>query len=309
MRSSSYSVYHRLHCSTSYAVTVWLIHRCSILIWPGPHRTYFAILDCTILSCTVLFLIRSLTSISSFSSPICTKISGWLISEIFLYENNPTLYPYSCFPVFRTLFFPLLLHSLILPSLYFQSSSLIPSFPYMGPPPLLLSPDDWQSRVPLCYLMLEGRKDPSKVGLMYLCTFTLLKLSGERSFGVCLNQPYVLTLPVDVPPFSGMTYDSALYAAFIAYHAWTDLQYMTISCEMKINMFQMIWLLHKLSSYIGRFKENFTIKKAIRLFWFFFPPFKSHTLTYMEHTNTHKNPHTHIILVHSPKNTHTCTHA
>ena len=57
--------------------------------------------------------------------------------------------------------------------------------------------------VPLCYLMLEGRKDPSKVGLMYLCTFTLLKLSGERSFGVCLNQPYVLTLPVDVPPFSG----------------------------------------------------------------------------------------------------------
>ena len=51
--------------------------------------------------------------------------------------------------------------------------------------------------------MLEGRKDPSKVGLMYLCTFTLLKLSGERSFGVCLNQPYVLTLPVDVPPFTG----------------------------------------------------------------------------------------------------------
>ena len=88
--------------------------------------------------------------------------------------------------------------------------------------------------------MLEGRKDPSKVGLMYLCTFTLLKLSGERSFGVCLNQPYVLTLPVDVPPFSGMTYDSALDAAFIAYHAWTDLQYMTISCGTKINMFQMI---------------------------------------------------------------------
>jgi Dyggve-Melchior-Clausen syndrome protein len=58
-------------------------------------------------------------------------------------------------------------------------------------------------RVPLCYLMLEGRKDPSKVGLMYLCTFTLLKLSGERVFGVSLNQPYQLTLPVDVPPFTG----------------------------------------------------------------------------------------------------------
>lgn len=57
--------------------------------------------------------------------------------------------------------------------------------------------------VPICYFMLEGRKDPSKVGLMYLCTFTLLKLSGERSFGVALNKPYQLSLPVDVPLFSG----------------------------------------------------------------------------------------------------------
>lgn len=57
--------------------------------------------------------------------------------------------------------------------------------------------------VPICYFMLEGRKDPAKVGLMYLCTFTLLKLSGERSFGVSLNKPYQLQLPVDVPLFSG----------------------------------------------------------------------------------------------------------
>ena len=57
--------------------------------------------------------------------------------------------------------------------------------------------------VPICYFMLEGRKVPSKVGLMYLCTFTLLKLSGERSFGVALNKPYQLQLPVDVPLFSG----------------------------------------------------------------------------------------------------------
>ena len=57
--------------------------------------------------------------------------------------------------------------------------------------------------VPICYFMLEGRKDPSKVGLMYLCTFTLLKLSGERNFGVSLNKPYQLHLPVDVPLFSG----------------------------------------------------------------------------------------------------------
>jgi hypothetical protein len=39
--------------------------------------------------------------------------------------------------------------------------------------------------------------------MMYLCTFTLLKLSGERSFGVSLNKPYQLQLPVDVPLFSG----------------------------------------------------------------------------------------------------------
>lgn len=56
---------------------------------------------------------------------------------------------------------------------------------------------------PICYFMLEGRKDPSKVGLMYLCTFTLLKLSGERNFGVALNKPHQLTIPVDVPLFSG----------------------------------------------------------------------------------------------------------
>lgn len=57
--------------------------------------------------------------------------------------------------------------------------------------------------VPICYFMLEGRKDPSKVGLMYLCTFTLLKLSGERSFGVALNKPFQQHLPVDIPLFNG----------------------------------------------------------------------------------------------------------
>ena len=44
--------------------------------------------------------------------------------------------------------------------------------------------------VPISYFMLEGRKDPGKIGMLYLCTFTLLKLSGERNFGVQLNKPY-----------------------------------------------------------------------------------------------------------------------
>ncbi|RYG62857.1 hypothetical protein EON64_17085, partial [archaeon] len=60
-----------------------------------------------------------------------------------------------------------------------------------------------QLLVPICYFLLEGRKDPAKAGLMYLCTFMLLKLSGERNFGVMLNKPYTLHLPVDVPLFSG----------------------------------------------------------------------------------------------------------
>lgn len=57
--------------------------------------------------------------------------------------------------------------------------------------------------LPICYFMLQGRKDPSKVGLMYLCTFTLLKLSGERSFGVALNKSYQMRLPVELPLFTG----------------------------------------------------------------------------------------------------------
>lgn len=73
--------------------------------------------------------------------------------------------------------------------------------------PFILSPasrcDVTELLVPICYFLLDGRKDPSKVGLIYLCTFTLLKLSGERAFGVALNKPYSLRLPVDVPLFTG----------------------------------------------------------------------------------------------------------
>lgn len=70
-------------------------------------------------------------------------------------------------------------------------------------PYILAQSDMTELLVPICYFMLEGRKDPAKVGLMYLCTFTLLKLSGDRSFGVMLNKPYHLSLPVDIPLFSG----------------------------------------------------------------------------------------------------------
>lgn len=57
--------------------------------------------------------------------------------------------------------------------------------------------------VPICYIMYISRQDASKIGLVHLCTFILLKLSGERSFGVSLNRPFRTKLPCDLPLFSG----------------------------------------------------------------------------------------------------------
>lgn len=57
--------------------------------------------------------------------------------------------------------------------------------------------------VPICYLMYQSRRDPSQIGLVHICTFVLLKLSGERSFGVTLNKPFTEKLPCDLPLFSG----------------------------------------------------------------------------------------------------------
>jgi len=57
--------------------------------------------------------------------------------------------------------------------------------------------------VPICYLMYQSRRDPAHIGLVHICTFVLLKLSGERSFGVNLNKPFNIRLPCDLPLFSG----------------------------------------------------------------------------------------------------------
>ncbi|KAJ1489412.1 Dymeclin, partial [Baffinella frigidus] len=57
--------------------------------------------------------------------------------------------------------------------------------------------------VPMLYFMYEGRKDPSKLGLIHICTFILLLLSGERNFCVNLNAAFTKKLPVDLPPFTG----------------------------------------------------------------------------------------------------------
>mmetsp|Transcript_24944 Transcript_24944/g.36879 ORF Transcript_24944/g.36879 Transcript_24944/m.36879 type:complete len:782 (-) Transcript_24944:138-2483(-) len=57
--------------------------------------------------------------------------------------------------------------------------------------------------VPICFLMYQSRRDPAQIGLVHICTFVLLKLSGERSFGVALNKPFTTKLPTDLPLFSG----------------------------------------------------------------------------------------------------------
>ena len=57
--------------------------------------------------------------------------------------------------------------------------------------------------VPMCYLMFISRRDPARIGLVHICTFILLKLSGERSFGVNVNKPFTVKLPCDLPLFSG----------------------------------------------------------------------------------------------------------
>jgi len=61
--------------------------------------------------------------------------------------------------------------------------------------------------VPICFLMYKSRRDPAQIGLVHICTFCLLKLSGERSFGVSLNKPFTTKLPTDLPLFKGGHHD------------------------------------------------------------------------------------------------------
>jgi len=57
--------------------------------------------------------------------------------------------------------------------------------------------------VPICFLMYRSRRDPAQIGLVHICTFILLKFSGERSFGVSLNKAFTKKLPTDLPLFRG----------------------------------------------------------------------------------------------------------
>jgi len=53
-------------------------------------------------------------------------------------------------------------------------------------------------RVCMCLCVCAAR-----VGLMHIGVFILLLLSGERNFGVRLNKPYSVRVPMDIPVFTG----------------------------------------------------------------------------------------------------------
>uniref|UniRef100_A0A8C4EZC8 HID1 domain containing b n=1 Tax=Dicentrarchus labrax TaxID=13489 RepID=A0A8C4EZC8_DICLA len=68
---------------------------------------------------------------------------------------------------------------------------------------VLKSSDVLDMLVPILFNLNDARADQSRVGLMHIGVFILLLLSGERNFGVRLNKPYTLRVPMDIPVFTG----------------------------------------------------------------------------------------------------------
>ncbi|KAJ4940342.1 hypothetical protein JOQ06_026649 [Pogonophryne albipinna] len=68
---------------------------------------------------------------------------------------------------------------------------------------VLKSSDVLDVLVPILFSLNDARADPSRVGLMHIGVFILLLLSGERNFGVRLNKPFTLHVPMDIPIFTG----------------------------------------------------------------------------------------------------------
>nr|XP_046232325.1 protein HID1b [Scatophagus argus] len=68
---------------------------------------------------------------------------------------------------------------------------------------VLKSSDVLDMLVPILFNLNSARADQSRVGLVHIGVFILLLLSGERNFGVRLNKPYTLRVPMDIPVFTG----------------------------------------------------------------------------------------------------------
>lgn len=59
----------------------------------------------------------------------------------------------------------------------------------------------------------------ARVGLMHIGVFILLLLSGERNFGVRLNKPYSVRVPMDIPVFTGTHADLLIVVRRCAWSA------------------------------------------------------------------------------------------
>ncbi|KAG7215457.1 hypothetical protein INR49_003233 [Caranx melampygus] len=68
---------------------------------------------------------------------------------------------------------------------------------------VLKSSDVLDMLVPILFYLNDARADQSRVGLIHIGVFILLLLSGERNFGVRLNKPFTLRVPMDIPVFTG----------------------------------------------------------------------------------------------------------
>lgn len=58
----------------------------------------------------------------------------------------------------------------------------------------------------------------ARVGLMHIGVFILLLLSGERNFGVRLNKPYSVRVPMDIPVFTGTHADFLIIVSLQVLH-------------------------------------------------------------------------------------------
>lgn len=63
----------------------------------------------------------------------------------------------------------------------------------------------------------------ARVGLMHIGVFILLLLSGERNFGVRLNKPYSVRVPMDIPVFTGTHADLLIVVRGTWRHGGYDL--------------------------------------------------------------------------------------
>lgn len=67
---------------------------------------------------------------------------------------------------------------------------------------------------PALYYIHEYRLNHGQIGLVHICVYILLILSGRRNFSVRLNKEYEPTIRIPVPTFEGNYGDLVLLVGF-----------------------------------------------------------------------------------------------